>query len=453
MMDSFENFKKAWTEQTAKVKPVKKLKHLVFIVMYPDKIKWSSIVEKQLQMTVLQTSGGITGSGTGHVQKLCLQSEIEQVLDSCDEHTHAMICMTGMIFDMTAEVSPITSFYQWTKTGEYCRGHIISRLNFAQLNGQHIELNLEKWRALGKPAIWEVWRKFKRSEDNIHDDYTPLWVKPYNRPLIKNFTHEERKAKAWSYLHLRRKKTHQRKLWLSIKGLPDGWIESINLKTKDNYTKILMKRMQPRFYSENTELIGRLPKQKFDLIFTPSAGYSGEIFADRLDFWGEIVFYDYCKENIQIKQNIVEMHMSMEKIKKYSKLSKHPIVFNNHGFLQNHYPDYDIKRFKKEYGDRTALRMLQYKMSNKHSIDYWVMDLIRTISAKARSKKYKSLVEKIKGKNVFFDVSNIFGYHMSHAGYTLDQLSESLEDLKKLLDTHAKSYFIKGTTPFKQEIA
>jgi hypothetical protein len=451
-MDSYEHFKQVWEEQTAQIKPAKKLNHLVFIVVHPDKMKWDYALEKQLQMTVLQTSGGITGSGTGHVQKICLQSELNQVLRSCQQHTHAMICATGMIFDMTARVSPITSFYEWTKTGEYCRGHIISRPRSAHLNGQHIELNLEKWRELGQPSIWETWKKFKRSVDNFHDTYTPWWLKPYNRPEIKNFTTQERSAKAWSYYTLTRKKAHQSKMWSKIKGLPDGWIDSVNVNTRDNYTKILMKRMRPRFYSENTELIGKLPNQKFDLIFTPTAGYSGEIFADRLDFWGEVVFYDYCAENIHIKQNIVEMQMTMDQIKEYSKMSRHPIVFNDHGFLQNHYPDYDMKKFKKEYGDRTALRMLQYKMNNKHKIDYWIMDLIKTIRAKSRSKKYNELVDKIRGKDVFFDVSNIFSYHVSHAGYTLDELMDTLDDLKKVLSTHTNSFYIKGTAPCKQEI-
>jgi len=451
-MENFDQFKKLWLEQTCKIKPTKKLKHLVFIVMYPESQKWNSIIEKQVQMTVLQTSGGITGSGTGHVQKLCRQSEVQSVLESCNEHTHAMICMAGMIFDMTAKVSPITQFYNWADTGEYCKGHIISRLNFTQLNGQHMQLNLQKWRKLGKPSLSEVWKKFKGSKENIHDDYTLLWVKPHNRPEITNFSPTERSAKAWSYLHMRRKKVTQRKLWLNIKGLPEGWIESINLNTKDNYTKILMKRMKPRFYSENTELIGKLPKQKFDLIFTPTAGYSGEIFADRLDFWGEIIFYDYCKENIDIKRNIVGMHMSIDQIKKYSKVSKHPIVFNNHGFLQNHYPDYDMKKFKKEYGNRTALKLLQYKMQNKHDIDYWLMDLIKILKAKGRSKVYTDLVNKIKNRNVFFDVSNIFSYHVSHAGYTLQELVDTLEELKQLLKKYSKSFYLKGTAPGKQEI-
>ena len=465
-MKNFNEFKDFWKKHTASIKPIKKLKHLVFIVMCPDDVKWTPVVEKQVQTTVLQTSGGITGSGTGHVQKLCYKSAINDVLKSCDEHTHAMIVMSGMIFDMTAPVSPITRFYDFASSGEYCRGHILDTASTqisssawrpgtpigTFLHEQHVELNLQTWRELGMPSVWEAWKKYKRSKENFHGDYTPHWVKPYNRPMIRNFSQEERNAKAWSYFHLRRKKIQQRKLWLNIKGLPEGWLDSINLDTRDNYTKILMKRMPPRFYSENTELIGKLPTQEFDLIFTPTAGYSGEIFADRLDFRGEIIFYDYCRENINIKQNIAEMFMDTDQIEKYSRISKHPIVFNKHGFLQNHYPDYDMKKFKKEYGDRTALRLLQYKMYNKHKIDYWHMDLIKTLRAKNRSKQYGALVEKIKGKNVFFDVSNIFSYHVSHAGYMLEELVNVLKEFEQLLATYTKSFYLKGTQPTKQEI-
>ena len=39
----------------------------------------------------------------------------------------------------------------------------------------------------------------------------------------------------------------------------------------------------------------------FDLIMTPTAGYTGEVFAEKLDFDGDIVFYDYCSENVEIK--------------------------------------------------------------------------------------------------------------------------------------------------------
>jgi hypothetical protein len=450
-MKNFDEFKQAWLEETANIEPTKELSHLVFVVHYPDDLKWSHAVEKQTQMTVVQTSGGITGSGTGHIQKLCYTSEVDAVLRECKDQSHAMIVSIGMIFDMTANNSTIQRFYEFSESNEYMKCHIIAQDSSAHINGQHLEINLDMWRAFGC-AIWEVWQNFKRSQQNFHGDYTPHWLKPHDRPLINNFNDSERHAKAWSYPHLRRKKLLQNKNWKNIKGLSEGWIESVNVDTIDNYTKILMKRMRPRFYSENTELIGDLPQQKFDLIFTPTAGYSGEIFADRLDFSGEVVFYDNCKENLEIKQNIVEMFMSIDDIKRYSKLSKHPIVFNNHGFLQNHYPDYDKDKFSQEYGDRDSLKLLQYKMYNKHEIDYWQMDIIKTTRAKGRSVVYKKLIDKIKGKDVFFDVSNIFGYHVSHAGYTLDELVQALDQFKQILQANTNSFYIKGTRPGKQEM-
>jgi len=454
---SFTEFKQLWEKQTASVKPFDDLKHLVFIVVYPDDLEWSFAVQKQTQMTVIQTSGGITGSGVGHIQKLCYRSELQNILLSCNDYTHVMIVSVGMIFDMTASISPITRFYDFAKSGDYCKGHILSGSSSSRIHQQHIELNLDTWRNLGSPYIWEVWKKFERSNRNHHDDYTPLWLKPEDRPLIKSFRAVERKAKAWSYPILQRKKKLQLQIYSRIKALKDDEdfkkaAEEIdpNETHKDMYTKILMRRMTPKFYSENTELIGKLPDREFDLIFTPTAGYSGEIFCDRLNFKGEIIFYDYCEENIMIKKQIVEKCMTMDQIKNLNNSIEWPIVFNKFGFLQNHFPDYDIEKFQEEYGDRETLRSLQDKMTDTCKITYFLIDLLKTV--KTENHPYIDLVNKIKGKNVFFDVSNIFSYHVSHAGYTLDELVDTLEKLKKLLKTHTKSFYIKGTAPGKQEI-
>ena len=47
--------------------------HLSYVV-YPKKMEWDFASEKQLQTTLLQTSGGITGAGPGHNQKICYQT-------------------------------------------------------------------------------------------------------------------------------------------------------------------------------------------------------------------------------------------------------------------------------------------------------------------------------------------------------------------------------------------
>ena len=49
---------------------------------------------------------------------------------------------------------------------------------------------------------------------------------------------------------------------------------------------------------------------------------------------GEIIFYDYCQENINIKRNIVEMNMSIEEIKFFSKTINHPFLFKGKKIIQ-----------------------------------------------------------------------------------------------------------------------
>ena len=80
-------------------------------------------------------------------------------------------------------------------------------------------------------------------------------------------------------------------------------------------------------------------------------------------------------------------------------------------------------------------------MYNNYDIEYWLMDLI--------SPDYDRLLKKIKGKNIFFDASNIFSYHMSHANYTLDELVSSYNKLKEVLAQTNKCWF-QGTKPTKQ---
>ena len=59
------------------------------------------------------------------------------------------------------------------------------------------------------------------------------------------------------------------------------WRDEIDIS--DRYFEIFMARMDEKFYAENTDNLGRIPEGKFDLIFTPTAGYSGEVFAEKLE--------------------------------------------------------------------------------------------------------------------------------------------------------------------------
>ena len=447
-MKSFDDFKSLWLEHTDKIKPKKETEHLVFIIMYPNKkahpyvtLHWDFAAEKQLQTTLLQTSGGVTGAGTGHNQKLCYLTELNDVLDTCDKYTHAMIVSAGMVFNMVCPTTAIQRFYSWTKTDEFCKGHIIAKPNEkAFIHHQHIELNLNKWRKLGKPNIRGKWDNFIRAEDNFHDDYTPSWMTPHGLPTVTNFSVEERRNKSWAYGHMAERRKMQNKNWELISSKKMGWRDEIDMS--DPYFQILFTRMYEVFYAENTESLGRLPDKPFDLIMTPTAGYSGEVFAEKLDFDGEIVFYDYCSENIEIKQVIVDMNMSMDEILLYARNSNQIISVNDHTSNKNHRDA--LHERTKSFGTHEELRILQDEMYKKYDIDYWLMDIIKP--------DYEKLIKHIKNKKVFFDISNIYGYHISHACYTLDELIHSFNKLIDTLETHTEYYYLKGSNPLKKGV-
>ena len=447
-MESFEDTKNLWLEHTANIKTKKGFEHLVFIIVYPNKkaapyvtLQWDFAAEKQLQTTLLQTSGGVTGAGTGHNQKLCYLTELNDVLDTCDKYTHAMIVSAGMVFNMVCPTTAIQRFYSWTKTDEFCKGHIIAKPNEkAFIHHQHIELNLNKWRELSKPNIRQKWNTFIRADDNFHDDYTPSWMTPDGLPTITNFSVEERRNKSWAYGHMAERRKMQNKNWELISSKKMGWRDEIDMS--DPYFQILFTRMNEVFYAENTESLGKLSDKPFDLIMTPTAGYSGEVFAEKLDFDGEIVFYDYCSENIEIKQVIVDMNMSMDEILLYARNSNQIISVNDHTSNKNHRDA--LHERTKSFGTHEELRILQDEMYKKYDIDYWLMDIIKP--------DYEKLIKHIKNKKVFFDISNIYGYHISHACYTLDELIHSFNKLIDTLETHTEYYYLKGSNPSKKGV-
>ena len=78
--------------------------------------------------------------------------------------------------------------------------------------------------------------------------------------------------------------------------------------------------------------------------------------------------------------------------------------------------------YTENYGkDHNYLRELQEKMSEKCDVEYMFMDLINP--------DWELLKEKIKGQRVFFNSSNIYSYHITHATNTMEELYTSFYKL------------------------
>ena len=420
-MKNFNEFKLLWTEHQKKNK--NKYPHLIFIVVYPDKLKWDFGVEKQTQTTCLHISGGMTGAGTGHGVELLYQSELYEFLKTCSQ-THAMIVTVGMVFEMTVSSTAINEFHKFSKSKKFCKAHIMARPNEpAWLHPQHIELNLDRWKELGCPDLSRkrAWTDYVRAEQNYHDDYTPFWLKPKGIPRIHNFNIEERRNKSFSYGHMEERRSLQNETWNKLKLGKFGEVDH-----EDNYFSRLMTRMKSTYYLSNYENLKlKFTEDKFNIIICPTAGYTGELISNTINFDGEIIFYDYTQENIDIKQTIVEMNMSKSELQYYITKVKPSTNFDTGKLWES------IDSYKEQ----------QRKMLENYDIDYWVMNLIEP--------DYNKLLKKIKGKRVYFNASNIFSYHVSHAMYTLDELIVSYNKLHEILST-SESYYFRGSTPSKR---
>lgn len=418
MSSKFETFVLTWNRGFPKYK--KKLKHLLFLVTYPDNLKWDFSVEKQTQTTTLMLSGGDTGAGSGHYIKFCRQSKVNDILKEEVDCTHAMICSVGWVADMTQLPTPIMNFNKFSQSDMYCKAHIIARPDRnAYLHHQHIELNLIKWRELGCPDIYEKWSNYTRSHENYHDDYTPHWIIPEGLPKIDNFTHKEREKKAFSYPH---------------RDYNEVWKNLSTVDKHDYYFSRYMTRMNSSYYVYNTEKYKELPDKKFDLYLAPTAGYLTEQYCYNNNFKGDVIIYDYAQENIDIKRKIVEMNMSFDEIKKLHK------SFRN---LSIDYSSSKYDTLRSGNVMHNEFQKMQVKMFDNCDIEYWLMNLIKP--------DYNKIIEKVKGKKVFFRASNIFSYHMSHAYYTLDELFNSYFSLVNALQ-YADGCWFTGTIPTKQRV-
>ena len=86
-------------------------------------------------------------------------------------------------------------------------------------------------------------------------------------------------------------------------------------------------------------------------------------------------------------------------------------------------------------------------MYDNYNIEYKVWDIINW-----ESEEMSWFVKRIKGKRVFMDISNIYGYHISHACYSLSYLEESFNKLVDTLKSNTEYYHLRGKDLVKRGI-
>ena len=436
-MHSFKEFQEFIALKTSLLPIMKHPTTLLFLVTYPDKFEWDYGVEKQTQMTYLQMSGGGTGAGHGNYIKLCKQSEVLDLLKKETGSTHAMICSVGMIFVVTKVIkgypdTAIVDFKKFSESKKYCKAHIIAKPNLpAHLHHQHIELNLDIWREIGCPDIYEKFEYEERSKQNYHDDYTPLWIKPKEFPKIHNFTKKQREKKAFSYGHTWG--MYHNATWKDIRE--DRY--NFDIEHKNFYFSRLNSNFNQKsnYYIENNEHLGKLPKDReFDLLFSPCAGFMTEALAHKLNFNGKIIIYDYTQKHLDIKKQILDTNPDFDELGIIDQMNPEVVCIWNQKYQ---------KARPNSFGTFEEMKTWQVEMCANYVIDFWLMDLIEP--------DYNRLLKEVKGKTVFFNASNIFSYNKIILKYTLPELYKSFDKLFEILK-QTEDFYFRGTVPLKKYV-
>lgn len=204
------------------------------------------------------------------------------------------------------------SFFQavenLTATDFFIAGHILDRKEaYYELHHQCYVINLEKFDQLGRP---EVGRELlghqhrqlipQRSHENIHDDYTPIWVSSSNER--KDYQH---KLHGWNILGLAFDRNEK------IIVFDDRFRNNKKYYYPENQQEFL-KHIQWAYtrerycsdefiHTENTEYVDVVEKD-FECIITPASGsWFVPFISDDLPV--KVIYYDYNQKSLDYWRN------------------------------------------------------------------------------------------------------------------------------------------------------
>ena len=230
-----------------------KYKDFAFIILENNKLPWTWLKEKLVQLLFWNIQGGVTGAGRGHA--VYYAKELHEGLHAAKAkgHKYAMVCQIGMVlsgFGNQKEVkTPVQNFYEFCQSGQFMRAHILAVPDKeATIHTQHLEIDLTQWNGQN---LKKLGGNYIRGYENIHDDYTPLWIEVQGLPKINNFTVAQRAQKWYTYPD-RDYDKHEQILYDYIKNQIEHPLEGYH-STSSIIIREILTRKKKRFYFENNE--------------------------------------------------------------------------------------------------------------------------------------------------------------------------------------------------------
>ena len=411
-----------------------KKKHLAFVILENNKIPWTWYKEKMAQYLYWNMQGGVTGAGSGHC--LFYYKDIDTALVELKDKgfTHAMFCGIGMLisgFANQVEVkTPVQNFYEFSESNEFMRAHIIAHPNKpATIHPQHFEIDLTQWNG---QSIIKLGEDYSRSDENIHDDYTPLWIKTPNHPKIYNFTTEQRSEKWFLYPH-RDYEKHESIFYNYLNNKP---CEPISGYNSSRLFINQCERKRKRYYFENNEPLPTHINKKYDVIITPTAGIMPEAL---YDMYGhdktKVIIFDYDQTFLDVKKKIIDYGFVGNDLRSYMKVLSDSYDRNEYVFLAGRTPN-QFHAFDKN-SELTEDINAQRILDNLSNADYQ-LQLCNMLED-----DFDWIDEIVKGKSVLCYTSNIFKYYVAWMYYDITTIKKQYELLNDKLSL-SNSYDLIG---------
>lgn len=362
-------------------------------------------------------------------------------------HKHILFMAAGVrifdqsiIFDIKNEILKNPDYF--------VAGHILEwKQDWYELHHQFVLVNTQTWQEIGKPEFgdWnpviDVLPVVVRSEENFHDDYTPLWIKYDGESREQLHTKQ-----GWNFIatglinnkpilnwdkNIRNKRTYYYPEDNGERFLNALQTWEIDKTANANQRMLIngLKKIAEQVWILNTELMDvEVWNEKFDTVAFPAAGFKFlDVFTkDMLNENGKIVIFDFNQISLDwIKylhtssSNDIEYLISEFEHKDKFVYGGSTTVFGNSGHFTRDFLDY-YKTTLEYFGGRGNFINLINKFRNT-IVEFVHADLI---------KEPKLLVNRFDGKTLV-NISNIYCTDFSN---TVLGVNKTAEYLKTFLD-------------------
>ena len=416
-----------------------KRRQVHIIVDYPL-LEWNDFKKYLMTLTWMTGIGWSRGPNSDH--NVIFAKTLDEGLSQTTDYDYALVSYVGTVYRFPStptEKSIWHYFDRWVeKKDSPCRGHILWHPNkqYGRLHLQSMFLDLVHWRQIGQPSFGKWTGSVTLPEvcpDNIHDDYTPLWLKPgtdvrdvnkaemaeYISAVIKdgktitNFTKVERSSKYFTY--------------------PQREEISAPLLADQQKTSNILYRRNTSKLSDLNKTMDKIPLiEKFDVIYAPAAGNVAEyLWKTHGHADTKLVVLDNNEASIKWKDGIFNLYKptTVDQIDRITK-----IISKVTGCIvdtADYKPDGFIDGNEAIFSDQDWIEVIkEIKQSELILFDYLSSDL-KVDPAK---------------RNLIY-LTNIFSYVFNYHKYSLEHLVTQFEKLLKLPNTT-----VVGHNPFRLNI-